>query len=163
MALLKEAVVVLQLVASERLSNVPASLDPVIEHGRSYPTILDPLAAPLTEAWSAQVLTIPAAGLIDLDLTALAGTQAVVSASGKRPRLVWALAGAENQADVILRTDITNGYTPLSGGQLMQIQPGGLDLQLIRGNLTVIGSTSKLIRITGTPGDTLDLALLWGA
>lgn len=137
------------------------TLKPRIDKGRSWD--MDGTTGPAATAWWHGEVTL-SAGALSIDLTAL--TDAIsgltVDMTGKKIRSMWLFAPTGNAGAITIKPHASDGYTgwTSSGGQVLSAGDyRGPDI--FTGGIAV-DATHKILHVTGSGTDKLQLVLLFG-
>lgn len=112
---------------------------------------------------SYKTYTIGGGGTVDIDLTALAGSQDAIDATGKKVQLAF-FVSREGNAVVTVGPGASNGYALFGAGNEVDFyshadRPGVLLVFQPEGLPDVSGS-AKIITLTGTAGQEVD-GVIW--
>ena len=111
------------------------------------------------DAWSG--LVTMSGGTASIDLTALTqlGSSTTFNMTGYKLRFIQWFAPAANGANVKIAPGASNGYAPV--GVIDTIAPGDPGVKPTL-SATAVDSTHKILTITGTGTDAIELLLVFG-
>ena len=122
---------------------------------------LDDTATTPTAKKLAVYQTTISGGLTDIDLTAAQGTNGNVDGTGLKVIGILVFNPTASMGNVTLAAGATNPYA-LVGAQTMVVGPGGFDSKYFASGNAAVSATVKMLRLTGTNGDTPKVAVLLG-
>lgn len=114
---------------------------------------------------SYQTYTIGGGGTVDIDLTALASSQTAIDGTGKKVQALLVKSRAGNDM-VTVAPGASDDYAPWGAGNEHDIYSSateaGFALAYQPEGLPDISGTDKMIRISGTPTELVDVAIWLG-
>jgi hypothetical protein len=119
---------------------------------------LSPTSTPAATLFGVYKTAISGSGYT-IDATSLQGSNGLLNATGKKLVAIALAHPAASAGDVSVSTGATNGYAlPAT----LTCKPGGFAILYHAAHLANVDSTHKTFDITGTSGDTPEIALVWG-
>ena len=161
-ASVQNAIVEAILTSIELLADVPATQNAVVENNQFNrgPTRLDSTTTPPVTRASNQEFTIGGGGTVDIDLTALAGIQDDIDGTGLKVQLI---AIINNGANVMtIGPGAANKYHPYGTDKTKDVPAGGWDVEYFNDQLADVAAGVKMLRISGTAGQTGYLTIWLG-
>lgn len=118
-------------------------------------------SAPDAESVSAFKITID--GTDNIDLTALPATLGgTLDATGKKVRALYLVAGSANVAAITIGDGASNGYELAGNTWKVALTGGQRALLYAAAGAPDVGASAKMIDVSGTNGDTLDVVVVVG-
>jgi len=103
--------------------------------------------------------TLISGGGYTIDVTSLQGSNGTLNANGKKLVAVCVANPATSTGDVNLATGASNGYAL---AQPVKVKPGGFAIVYQAAQLAAVDGTHKTLDVSGTNGDTPEVALVFG-
>ena len=152
------------LTTTEVLQGVPGAVGgTVINDDFNQSVSLTPTGSVPVTKGSYQTYTI-AGGLVDIDLTALLGTQSNVDGTGLKLQALFIKNLGNNNINVA--PGAANAYSPFGAGNDIDLPANATNkshiLLYTPELLADVAAGAKMIRITGTNGDTVQVGILLG-
>lgn len=119
---------------------------------------LTPSSTPPVSLFGIYKTTI-SGGTYTVDVTSLQGSNGTLNATAKKLVAIAIANPVGSAGDVNVATGASNGYTI---PQPLKVKPGGFLVEYFAANLTAVDSTHKTLDVTGTTGDTPEIALIFG-
>lgn len=119
---------------------------------------LTPTATPAATLFGVYKTTISGSGYT-IDATSLQGSNGLLNANGKRLVAIALAHPASSVGDVSVATGASSGYA-LPG--TLTCKPGGWAILYYHSQLATVDGTHKTLDVSGTSGDTPEIALVWG-